>query len=94
LDELGLDRIEMGAQGLKPGSIFQLYAALKRRSSTVPHVPLVLRKVKIKVRGVGPFGFAQGRQECPTHTSNPGAMFEKWREAWWVMMGRKWRAKP
>jgi hypothetical protein len=32
----------------------------------------VLRKVKIKVKGVGPFGFAQGRQECPTHTSNPG----------------------
>jgi hypothetical protein len=26
--------------------------------------------------------------------SKKGAMFEKWREAWWVMMGRKWRAKP
>jgi hypothetical protein len=25
--------------------------------------------------------------------SKKGAMFEKWREAWWVMMGRKWRAK-
>ncbi len=24
--------------------------------------------------------------------SKKGAMFEKWREAWWVMMGRKWRA--
>jgi hypothetical protein len=30
---------------------------------------LVLRKIKINVKGVGPFGFAQGRQECPTHTS-------------------------
>jgi hypothetical protein len=26
--------------------------------------------------------------------SKKGAMFEKWREAWWVMMGRKWRARP
>src|SRR5271170_4943256 len=25
--------------------------------------------------------------------SKKGAMFEKWREAWWVMMGRKWRTK-
>jgi hypothetical protein len=25
--------------------------------------------------------------------SKKGAMFEKWREAWWVMMGKKWRVK-
>ena len=34
---------------------------------------IVLCKIKIGVKGVGPFGFAQGRPECPTHTSNPGS---------------------
>jgi hypothetical protein len=69
-----------------PPFIAALMAALPRYYAR-PARPRknVLRKINIEVKGVG--------QECPTHTSNPGskkgAMFEKWREAWWVMMGRK-----
>jgi hypothetical protein len=32
--------------------------------------PKINGKGKTKVKGVGPFGCAQGRQECPTHTGN------------------------
>jgi hypothetical protein len=46
--------------------VFQLYAALKRRSSTVLHASWSFSaKSKINVNGVG--------QECPTHTGGRGS---------------------
>jgi hypothetical protein len=33
-------------------------------------------KIKFKVKGVGPFGFAQGKQGCPGHTNGPA--FSNW----------------
>jgi hypothetical protein len=63
---LGLAHV-MFSQSLVPErnlllGLSRLYAALKRRSSTVLHTSCLSSvKSKIKVKGVG--------QECPTHTS-------------------------
>jgi len=55
----------LGLTGAEARLIFQLYAALKRRSSTALCTSCSSScKIKSKVKGVG--------QECPTHTSHLG----------------------
>ncbi|MGA8216811.1 MAG: hypothetical protein WB799_24710 [Candidatus Sulfotelmatobacter sp.] len=65
--------------GLKPGLIFRLYTALKRRSSHgTMHVLFVLCKIKINVKGVGPFGFPLGFARGFGKTGQAGVSDPHW----------------